>query len=58
MYVAKYQLYIETGRYCNPVIPRENRLCFHCKNIVEDAKQFLLDCSLYKHVRKKLFKIN
>ena len=35
-------------------IPRENRFCFHYKNIVEDEKYFLLDCpqSLYKHVRK------
>ena len=45
--------YVETGRYCNPAIPRETRFCFHCKNIVEDDKLFLLDCPLYKHVRKK-----
>ena len=48
---------METGRYCNPAIPRENRFCFHCKNIVEDEKQILLDCPLYKHVRKKYSKI-
>ena len=50
-------MYVETGRYCNPSIPRENRFCFHCKNIVEDEKHFLLDCPLYKHVRKKYSKL-
>ena len=45
---------LETGRYCNPFIPRENRFCFHCKNIVEDEKHFLLECPLYKHVRKSI----
>ena len=45
--ISAHQLYVETGRYCNPVIPRENKFCFHCKNIVEDEKHFLLDCPLY-----------
>ena len=51
--ISAQQLYVETGRYCDPAIPRENRFCFHCKNNVEDEKHFLLDCPLYKHVRKK-----
>ena len=55
--ISAHQLYVETGRYCNPSIPRENRFCFHCKNIVEDEKHFLLDCPLYKHVRKKYSKL-
>ena len=50
-------MYVETGRLCNPSIPRENRFCFHCKNIVEDEKHFLLDCPQYKHVRKKYSKL-
>ena len=24
-------MYVETDRYYNPVVPRENRFCFHCK---------------------------
>ena len=24
-------MYVETDRYCNPVVPKENRFCFHCK---------------------------
>ena len=50
--ISAHQLYVETSRYCrycNPPIPRENRFCFHWKNI--------LDCPLYKHVRKKVFKM-
>ena len=51
------QLYVETGRYCNPAIPIENIFFFHCKKIVEDEKHVLLDCPLYKHVRKKYSKL-
>ena len=38
--ISAHQLYVETGRYCNPAILREKRFCFHCKNIVEDDKHF------------------
>ena len=55
--ISAHQLYVETGRYCNPSIPRENKFCFHCKNIVEDGNHFLLDCPLYKHVRKMYSKL-
>ena len=55
--ISAHQLYVETGRYCNPSIPRENRFCFYSKNFVEDEKHFLLDCPLYKHVRKKYSKL-
>ena len=46
-------VYVETGRYCNPIIPRENRFCFHCKTIFEDEIHFLLDSPLYKQCQKK-----
>ena len=39
--LSAHQLYVETGWYCNPSIPRENRFYFHCKNVVEDEKHFL-----------------
>ena len=29
--ISAQQMYVETDRYCNPVVPRENRFCFHCK---------------------------
>ena len=56
--ISAHQLYIETGRYCIPVIPRESKFCYHCKTIVEDEKHFLLECPLYKHIRKKYSKIS
>ena len=46
--ISAHQLYVETGKYCNPAISSENRFCFHCKNIVEYEKHFLLDCPLNK----------
>ena len=55
--ISVHPLYVETGRYCNSAIPRANRFCFHCKNILEDEKHFLLDCPLYKYVRKKYSKL-
>lgn len=50
-YLAKvrinaHKLHFETCRYCYPAIPRENRCCFHYKNIVDDENIFLLNCSL------------
>ena len=59
--ISSDPLYVESGRYCNPTIPRENRLCFHRKNIIEDEKHFFFDCPLYESVRKnysKLFDTN
>ena len=43
--VSAYQLCVEIGRYCNPAIPsyRENRFCFHCKNIAEDEKHYFFN---------------
>ena len=38
--------------FCNPAIHRENRFCFHCKNIVEDDF-FLLDCPLDINISEK-----
>jgi hypothetical protein len=44
-----HQLSIETGRYCNPGIAKERRFCYHC---IEEDEHFLLECPLYKHIRK------
>ena len=54
---SNHSLYIETGRYCNPIVPRENRLCAFCNaNETEDEMHFLLKCSLYDDLRRKFFK--
>ena len=48
---------IETGRYCNPIVPRENRLCKFCSaKETEDELHFLFKCSLYDDLRKVFFK--
>ena len=45
-------LAIELGRYRNPQIPRERRLCKYCdQEKVEDAIHVLFECSLYKEER-------
>ena len=51
-----FPINIELGRYRNPKIPLENRLCRVCNsNAVEDEKHFLLECSGYNMLRQELF---
>lgn len=53
--ISCHQLSIETGRYNRPQkIPLEARLCPFCKDrqLVEDEKHFLLDCTLYKDLNE------
>src|SRR5690606_37517769 len=46
-------LRVETGRYEQESV--EERLCGLC-NMIEDEKQFLLDCELYDNIRGPLWK--
>ena len=53
--ISCHQLSIETGHYNRPQkIPLESRLCPFCKDrqLVEDEKHFLLDCTLYKDLNE------
>lgn len=34
--IIAHSLFIETGRYCKPIIPKEKRLCYACKLLVEN----------------------
>ena len=53
---SNHPLLIETGRYCNPKIPREERICQHCElNEVEDEYHLLFNCSLYSNIRSAYF---
>ena len=54
--VSSHRLEIETGRWTKPnKIPLENRLCMIC-NVLEDEFHFVLECSLYKDLRKTYIK--
>jgi hypothetical protein len=54
--LSAHRLYIETGRWHKPnPIPRNERKCLFC-NCLEDEFHFLLECELYKDIRKKYVK--
>jgi hypothetical protein len=48
-------LRIETGRYENKNV--NERVCFICRDQIEDEKHVLLDCPLYADLRESLFKV-
>ena len=39
--ISAHPLYIETGRYSKPPIPKEKRLCSSCRLFIEDEKHFV-----------------
>lgn len=47
-----HKLYIETGRYKTPKIPREERLCLNC-DILEDENHSIFQCKAHRTIRKK-----
>ena len=51
--VSAHPLYIETGRYCKPPVPREKRLCYSCKNAIENEEHFILHCQEYNDIRSR-----
>ena len=54
---SNHSLYIETGRYYNPLMPRERPLCKFCSaNETEDELHFLLKCNFYNDIRQLFFK--
>ena len=49
-------LRIETGRYENPKLPEEQRVCLICgQNTVENEIHFLIYCPVYDENRTELF---
>ena len=52
--VSSHQLRIESGRWDGT--PRERRNCFACPNKQEDEYHFVLECILYKDLRRKLIR--
>ena len=55
---SKVKLYSkEKGRYCRPVIPREQRICKFCtENACDDEIHFLTRCHFHSDERNRLFK--
>ena len=47
---GSHNLKIESGRMCNPIIPREERLC-SCNTGVQSLYHCLFDCPLLAEVR-------
>ena len=52
---SNHSLFIEIGRYCRPIFPREKRICKFCKNEIEDELYLLFKCSLYADLREIFF---
>ena len=52
--LSNHQLMIEKGRHMKPKIERNERLCYLCKNEIENEEHFLVTCPLYSPQRKVL----
>ena len=52
--INEHNLLIEKGRHLN--IPREQRLCSHCK-CIDDEKHFLLHCTINSELRSSFLNI-
>ena len=54
---SNHSLYVETGRYTSPKLPREERICKYCdKNEVEDEIHLIHFCGLYLNLRDTFLK--
>ena len=49
---GSHSLKIETGRLCNPIIPRENRICL-CNTGIQSLHHCLLYCPLLTEIRRE-----
>lgn len=58
--LSSHKLHIETGRYSNRNIPREESYCLFCKTkndpVIEDEIHFLTCCPLFATKRKEMIK--
>ena len=52
---SNHALFIETGRYCRPVLSREKRTCKFFNSIdIEHEMHVLFKCTLYADLRQKI----
>lgn len=55
--ISAHGLAIETGRYCRPPTPAENRFCILCKNhSIEDEYHMVMECPQYVNERDSFIK--
>ena len=52
--LSSHRLKIETGRWERPIIPHTERRCPICPDKIEDEFHFIVECNLYKDIRKRL----
>ena len=50
--MSSHSLWIESGRWERPVIPRNNRLCTNCHKL-DDEYHLLLECTLLQDLRNR-----
>ena len=54
---SNHSLFVETGRYTSPKLPREERICKYCnKNEIEDELHLIHSCELYLDLRDTFLK--
>ena len=57
MNINTYVNNIERGRYCHPIIHRNDRICNFCTlGQLDDEKHFLMTCEFHSIERHSLFK--
>ena len=55
--MSSHPLMIEKGRHSKPPLPRDDRKCPFCKDLIEDECHFIMSCPLYSDYRPDLFTI-
>ena len=50
--LSSHPLFIETGRYKVPIIPKEDRVCIIC-SVIEDENHALFNCVAHSFLRVK-----
>ena len=55
--LSSHSLRIQTGRYSNVCLPRNERICLYCTTRdIEDEYHFVITCPVYTEIRKKYIK--
>ena len=52
--VSSHKLHVETERWEHPVTSPDERHCRVCVNKIEDGFHFLVECDLYRAIRRRL----